>query len=136
MWFVITALSGLVAVAAGAASAHLSLSEELGEKARIGVQYQFYHTLALFMVAWMASRVRSPLVQLSGAAFLLGILCFCGSLYAMARTGNRALATVTPYGGVAFMVGWLLLAICGAIWSKRLRATDAPPAPSRTARHS
>jgi len=134
MWFMVTALCGFAAVAAGAASAHFSLSEELRDQARIGVQYQFYHTVALFMVAWLATRVRSPIVHLSGVAFLLGIVCFCGSLYAMARTGNRALAMITPIGGSAFMLGWLLLALSGAVWHKRLRPGDIPRGPATSAR--
>ncbi|HMQ16770.1 MAG TPA: DUF423 domain-containing protein [Phycisphaerae bacterium] len=127
MWFVLTALSGLISVAAGAIGAHWSLSDELRGRFNVGVEYQFYHTLALFLVAWLGARVRSGLVHLAGAAFMLGIILFCGSLYYMGVTGNRSAALVTPYGGMTLMAGWLLLAICGVTWRGRLR----PPVPTK-----
>ena len=47
-------------------------------------------------------------------ALLVGVLLFSGSLYTMALTGVRALGAVTPFGGVAFLVGWAALAV--ALW--------------------
>ena len=44
------------------------------------------------------------------ALFLAGTLLFSGSLYAMALSGQRWLGAVTPFGGIAFLAGWLLLA--------------------------
>ena len=127
MWFVLTALSGLISVAAGAIGAHWSLSDELRGRFNVGVEYQFYHTLALFRVAWHGESVRWGLLHLAGAAFMLGIILFCGSLYYMGVTGNRSAALVTPYGGMTLMAGWLLLAICGVTWRGRLR----PPVPTK-----
>jgi uncharacterized membrane protein YgdD (TMEM256/DUF423 family) len=126
MWFIIAALSGLWCVGAGAYGEHQSLSDELREKFRIGVAYQFYHTLALFMVAWLGTRVRSPLIHIAGCIFVIGMVLFSGSLYFMATQGNRSASIVTPYGGMSYMAGWLFLAFLGALWHKRLR----PAAPA------
>ncbi len=53
----------------------------------------------------------SGLVHGAGWAFLIGIVFFSGSLYTMALTGITKLGAVTPIGGVAFIVGWILLGI-------------------------
>jgi uncharacterized membrane protein YgdD (TMEM256/DUF423 family) len=52
----------------------------------------------------------------AGWLFLAGILLFCGSLYLLAFTGMHS-GYVTPAGGLAFILGWLLLA--AAVWMKR-----------------
>ena len=47
----------------------------------------------------------------AGWALLVGILLFSGSLYAMSLSGVRALGAITPLGGLAFLLGWLLFAL-------------------------
>jgi uncharacterized membrane protein YgdD (TMEM256/DUF423 family) len=74
---------------------------------------------------WFVLTALSGLISV--AAFMLGIILFCGSLYYMGVTGNRSAALVTPYGGMTLMAGWLLLAICGVAWRGRLRS----PAPTK-----
>jgi uncharacterized membrane protein YgdD (TMEM256/DUF423 family) len=75
-----------------------------------GVQYQFYHTLALILVALLLLRFpESGMFLWAGIAFVVGILLFSGSLYALALGGPRWLGPVTPLGGVSFMVGWICL---------------------------
>lgn len=76
-------------------------------------RYQMYHALALFAVGWVASRATGSgtLVQWSGWLFVSGIVLFSGSLYALALTGYRWLGAVTPLGGLAFLAGWLCLAV-------------------------
>ncbi len=46
----------------------------------------------------------------SAALMLTGIVLFSGSLYTMALTGETWLGAVTPFGGVAFLAAWGLLA--------------------------
>lgn len=108
-----TALAGL-SVALGAFGAHgLRDRVEAAMLANFetGARYHMYHALALIAVAWAAQRwPTSPLPAIAGWLFVAGIVLFSGSLYAMALTGQRWLGAVTPFGGVAFIAAWALLA--------------------------
>lgn len=109
----IGAVSGFLAVATGAFGAH-GLSNVLDAKSlqtfHTGAQYQMYHALALIgLGAWAASHPQIS-TALPGWAFVAGSVIFSGSLYALSLTGVRALGAITPFGGLAFMVGWLSFA--------------------------
>jgi uncharacterized membrane protein YgdD (TMEM256/DUF423 family) len=104
----IAAISGFLTVALGAFGAHglkALLTEydtaDIWDKA---VLYQMFHTLALLVLAFR------PTVN-TGAAigFLIGICVFSGSLYVLALTNLRGLGAITPLGGLAFLIGWVLL---------------------------
>ena len=114
LFFSLGAVSGLVAVAAGAFGAH-ALRARLDPSAlavfETGARYQMYHALALIAVAWAAARWPGPWPGRAGWLFVAGTLLFSGSLYALALSGIRALGAVTPFGGVAFLAGWLCLAL-------------------------
>jgi uncharacterized membrane protein YgdD (TMEM256/DUF423 family) len=115
------ALSGFVGVAAGAFGAHAlqtRLSPDLLTVFETGARYQMYHALALFGAAWMADRWPLGQPAWAGVCFVVGTVLFSGSLYALALTGQRWLGAITPLGGVAFLVGWLLLA-----WAALARAS-------------
>lgn len=120
LFWVIAAILGGLAVAAGAFGSHL-LKEKLTERSLeifdLGARYQMYHALALLFVAFLLSRAETaqPLLTASGFAFMLGVLLFCGSLYALSLSGMKGLGAITPLGGVAFMIGWFCLAM--AAWS-------------------
>ncbi len=124
------ALFGLLAVIMGAVSAHVieqglennallqslctqcSLTEKSSDWISKGIKYQFYHLTALFGVGILISLHRnyeSFLLKLSGFFFIIGILLFSGSLYALAITGNGSFAKAVPFGGVSFMLGWVFL---------------------------
>lgn len=110
-------LSGLIAVAAGAFGAHAlrdRLSADLLATFETGVRYQMYHALALLAVAWAVTRWSNSLVSLAGWLLVAGTLIFSGSLYALSLSGMRWLGAITPLGGVAFLGGWLCLAL--AAW--------------------
>ena len=104
---------GFLGVALGAFGAH-------GLKGRLspadmaifetGVRYQMYHSLALLLVVVLLLRGGAGASPMAGWAFSVGILLFSGSLYVMVFSGARWLGAVTPLGGVAFLVGWALLA--------------------------
>lgn len=114
------AINGFVCVMLGAFGAHAlegRINEQLIGTFQTGVQYQMFHTIALLAVAWMAQRSPSSSLQWSGRLFIAGIVIFSGSLYVLALTGLRVLGAITPIGGVAFLVAWLLLA--RAVWSAR-----------------
>ena len=110
----LAALSAFLAVAFGAFAAHGAKDARAVELLHTGALYQMTHALAVF--GWLAVRQISK----DGAGgktglatpvlFLVGTLLFSGSLYAMAFGGPRLLGMVTPFGGLCFLAGWLLLA--------------------------
>lgn len=114
LWVGLGALFAAIGVGLGAFGAHalkLRLSPEDLAIFEVAVRYQMYHALALIGVGAVAMRIDSSLVKAAGWAFVIGILIFSGSLYALLGTGARMLGAVTPIGGVAFIAGWLMLSI-------------------------
>jgi len=112
------ALLAGIAVGAGAYSAHGAtkmLSEDAVRWISKAARYEMYHALALLAVAWALTQwvEKAKLLKTAGWLFLAGTLFFSGSLYLMAFTGID-LGYVTPAGGVAYMLGWILLA--AATW--------------------
>lgn len=109
------ALFGLSGVAMGAFGAH-ALRDTLDPQAmsiyKTGVDYQMWHALALGAIAQlMRADTGSGLLKGSARLMSLGILLFSGSLYLLSVTGIRWLGAITPFGGSAFLLAWLLLAI-------------------------
>ncbi len=117
-FFIIASLLGGLSVALGAFGAHAlrdRLEPGMLANYQTGVTYMVYHALALFVVVLALGKwPASGLPVWSGWLFVVGIVFFSGSLYLMAFTGQRWLGAVTPIGGVAFIAGWLLLAV--AAW--------------------
>lgn len=111
---VIAALLGAAAVLLGAFGAH-ALRDTLDERAlaiwHTAVEYQFWHVLAAVAVALIARDGASTCLRIAAVAFIAGIALFCGSLYALALGAPRIVGVVTPFGGVAFVVGWIALAV-------------------------
>lgn len=103
---------GLTAVALGAFGAHalkgVLTSAELATF-ETGVRYQMYHALALLLVAARHRGGPSAMGSVAGWAFTLGVVLFSGSLYTLVLAGLPWMGAVTPFGGVAFLVGWLAL---------------------------
>jgi uncharacterized membrane protein YgdD (TMEM256/DUF423 family) len=111
------AVSAFVAVGAGAFGAHglrARLSPDLLAVFETGARYQMYHALGLFAVAWAVSRWPGHWAGRAGWLFLAGTVLFSGSLYALALSGLRWLGAVTPLGGVAFLAGWVCLALAAS----------------------
>jgi uncharacterized membrane protein YgdD (TMEM256/DUF423 family) len=113
-FIIIGAILGFLGVALGAFGAHALAKRwqdapNLENAYKSGVQYHMYHTLALLVVAWLSSEWASGLVSIAGWLFVLGILLFSGSLYALSISGKRALGAITPLGGLAFLAGWACL---------------------------
>ena len=114
LFFGLGAASAFIAVALGAFAAHglkARLGAELLATFEIGVRYQMFHALGLLAVGWACTRWPGALVSASGWLFVAGTVLFSGSLYALALTGVRGLGIVTPFGGLAFLAGWLCLAL-------------------------
>ncbi len=117
---IVGAASGFIAVAAGAFGAHAlkaRLSPEMLAVFETGARYQMFHALALLAVAWVAAHWPSRAASASGWCFVGGTALFSGSLYLLALTGARGLGAITPFGGVLFLAGWLLLGV--AAWRSR-----------------
>jgi uncharacterized membrane protein YgdD (TMEM256/DUF423 family) len=120
LFITLGALSGLLAVAAGAFGAHAlreRLSPDMLGTFQTGVSYQMYHALALLAVGSLLARFStdgSVWLNASGWLFVAGSVLFSGSLYLLALSGTTWLGAITPLGGVAFLLGWLALAI--GIW--------------------
>jgi len=120
LFVIVAAASGFIAVAAGAFGAHAlkaRLSPDMLAVFETGARYQMFHALALLAVAWVAARWPSRAAGASGWCFVAGTVLFSGSLYLLALTGARGLGAITPFGGVLFLAGWLLLGV--AAWRAR-----------------
>ena len=103
------AVNAAIAVTAGAFAAH-GLKDRLSVRSleifETGARYQMYHALAIVLVGVISTRVAST----AGWIFQLGIFLFSGSLYVLALTDIKVLGAVTPFGGLAFLAGWIWLA--------------------------
>lgn len=111
-WLFIAAISGALAVIAGAMAAHgASVDAAAQANIRLAASYQLCHALAMGLAA-LAGRGRArPCAQISAALFLAGIVLFSGGLYLLALTGNHGFALLIPFGGAAFIAGWIALAV-------------------------
>jgi uncharacterized membrane protein YgdD (TMEM256/DUF423 family) len=126
IFLAIAAILGGLAVAAGAFASH-ALKEKLTDRAleifETGARYQMYHSLALLLVALLCNsglqtlpyEAPPPTLVTAGISFIVGVVIFSGSLYALSLTGIKWLGAITPLGGAAFILGWGCLAV--AAWS-------------------
>jgi uncharacterized membrane protein YgdD (TMEM256/DUF423 family) len=118
LFLALGALLGGIAVALGAFGAHglkKIVPSETVNTFQTGVQYQMYHALALIAVAIIFEKFPNKLMLWAGGAFCIGVLLFSGSLYlltilkATGKVGLEGVGIITPFGGLFFIVGWLLL---------------------------
>ncbi|MCQ3001892.1 DUF423 domain-containing protein [Pseudomonas syringae] len=113
-FLMLAALFGFTGVALGAFAAHAlknRLSPEYLAIFHTGVLYQLIHALAILGVAVLAAQLPGRLMTWAGFSFALGIVLFSGSLYLLTLTGISKLGIITPFGGLAFLVGWALLGL-------------------------
>lgn len=109
----LSAVTGFLAIVLGALGAHGSLHEKLKAAGQLehwetGVRYHLPHAVLLLVIALLAGE--SKALRRAWCPIFAGIILFSGSLYVLAYTGVKWLGAVTPFGGVSFMLGWLLLA--------------------------
>lgn len=116
LFIVVGGLLGGLSVLIGAFAAH-SLRGTLLPSAlalvETGARYQMYHALALFSVGLMShwQKDENLLLMIAGSSFIVGVLCFSGSLYGLGLSGALWLGPVTPLGGVLLVAGWGAVAI-------------------------
>lgn len=108
-WLRIGAVVMALGVAAGAFGAHGlqgRVAEDLIEVWKTGARYHLIHGLGLCLLGVLPSPPNA-----TGWLFSAGIVLFAGSLYVMTLTGHRWLGAITPLGGLAFIAGWIWLAV-------------------------
>jgi uncharacterized membrane protein YgdD (TMEM256/DUF423 family) len=112
-WLAVAGFGGLVSVAAGAAAAHVAGDPRMADLLRTGALYGMVHAAALIAVIALAQgrEPRRGAAAVAGWSFALGILLFSGSLYALALGAPPPIGWVTPWGGVALMLGWAALGV-------------------------
>ena len=107
-----------LSVALGAFGAHglkKLVEPETVNSFETGVRYQFYHAFALFLVAILFEKSPTKLLRWAGYSFLIGIVLFSGSLYLLTAlkatdtVGLTGIGIITPFGGLFFILGWLLI---------------------------
>ena len=112
-WLAVGAVLAGTGVALGAFGAH-GLRSLVSEQALAvfdtAVRYQMYHALAILGLALGVGRLPARALNQTAWAFVLGIVLFSGSLYALVLTGAGWFGAVTPIGGVLFLAGWIRLA--------------------------
>ncbi len=120
LFLIIGAINAMLAVALGAFGAHGlegKISEKYLEVWKTGVQYQMFHAMGLFVIAFLLSKFpQSSLLTASGWIMFAGIVLFSGSLYVLSTSGIKVLGAITPLGGVAFIVAWILIVVAAIKW--------------------
>jgi uncharacterized membrane protein YgdD (TMEM256/DUF423 family) len=105
-------INAALVIALGAYGAHALQAREHTALFQTATQYHFFHALGLIAVGLVAAQQHGRwLLIAAGSLMLIGILLFCGTIYLAAITGNRTLSSLTPIGGMAFLLAWLLFAV-------------------------
>lgn len=108
-----SAVLGALGVMIGAFGAH-ALSNMLQETGRTAtfetaVKYQMYHVLALLATGLLLDRYASKWFEYAGWSYIAGIIIFSGSLYILCLSNVSKWGAVTPFGGLALIIGWAFL---------------------------
>jgi len=123
-YLILVGVLGILAVSLGAFGAH-KLASLVSEKSlsafQTGIQYHFYHTLAILGTLQLFPLISNTnLLKKAILAFAVGILLFSGSLYFLACSQyigiehwNKIIGPITPIGGLAFIIGWGILFYVG-----------------------
>ena len=115
LFVILGSLNLFIGVALGAFGAHglrTRVPVEMLEIWHTAVEYQLVHALGLLAVGLVLTHLAGAvgIAATAGWLMLAGIIIFSGSLYVLVLTGARWLGAVTPFGGVLFLLAWLLLA--------------------------
>lgn len=114
---ILAGVLGVLGLIAGTFAAHVlggRIPAERISTFETGVRYHLYHALAILAVAGVGPMWASGLTRAAVVCFGAGVVLFAGSLYALAITDIEPLGIITPFGGVLFIIGWVLI-VCAAI---------------------
>ncbi|GAA4836279.1 DUF423 domain-containing protein [Paenibacillus vulneris] len=122
--FVVTGgICAFLSVALGAFGAHALKTKIPADMLAVyetGVQYQMMHSLGLIAIGLIAAMLpNNKHLARAGWSMLIGIVLFSGSLYVLAVTQIKPLGAITPFGGVAFLFGWLSLVLAALQYKKQ-----------------
>jgi len=111
-------VNAMLVVMLGAFGAHAlkaRLSVDMMAVYQTGIHYHLFHALGLLAVGLVAMQISdSAYLRWSGWLMLAGIVLFSGSLYLLSISGLRWLGAVTPFGGMTFIVAWILFVVAVA----------------------
>lgn len=128
-FFQVACVLGALGVVVGAFGAHglkghLEATHPADRAAQLlaifdtGVKYHLVHAVALLALTLAPERLNlwpepaaggGRLTVFAALCFVAGMALFSGSLYLLAATDMRWLGMITPFGGVALILGWLTL---------------------------
>ncbi len=117
-FLLVATILGALSVGLGAFGAHglkKVVPAETVASFETAVRYQFYHVFALIVTAILYEKFPDKWMRWAGNCFIIGIILFSGSLYLLTimkatdMVGLRGIGIITPFGGLFFMAGWLLL---------------------------
>ncbi len=112
-FIIIGAVLAFFAVMLGAFGAHAlksHLSTHYLTIYQIATDYHMWHAIGLIMIGILHQQNPTHVLRKAGWFMFVGLLIFSGSLYALSLTGVKALGAITPFGGTALLIAWLLLA--------------------------
>lgn len=113
IFFLLGSIAGFLAIALGAFGAHGlegRISEKMLQVWKTGVTYQMFGTGAMFVIGFLMMKIQEgSLLQWAGWFTFAGMILFSGSLYMLSVSGVKWLGAITPLGGVAFLIGWVLV---------------------------
>jgi uncharacterized membrane protein YgdD (TMEM256/DUF423 family) len=115
VFLLLGSIFAFIAIALGAFGAH-GLEGKISERSlqiwKTAVQYQMFQTGGLFIIAFLIDKFGST-TQLTWAGWMsvIGIVLFSGSLYILSVSGIKILGAITPLGGLAFLISWILVGL-------------------------
>ena len=125
LFFILGSINAATAVTMGAFGAHFlktKISEDMLSVFQTAVQYHFYHSLGLLIVGLLTLYFKpEKYLKIAGWMMFIGIILFSGSLYILSATGARWPGIITPFGGIAFIISWVYIAIFVWKWSSSQR---------------
>lgn len=115
LFLILGGFNATLVVLLGAFGAHAlkaRLSTEMLAVYQTGVHYHLFHALGLIAVGLVATQISdSSYLRWSGWLMLVGIILFSGSLYLLSISGLRWLGMITPFGGISFIIAWILFVV-------------------------
>lgn len=112
LFLLLGVINGFLAVALGAFGAHGlegKITDHMLKTWEKAVTYQMFHSGALLVTGLLLMKTSAASMSFAGWAFFIGTTLFSGSLYFYSTTGIKTLAMITPFGGIFFLIGWVLL---------------------------